>query len=146
MKISLKDLKNAILETKTMAQAAVKLNLHFSTFKRYAIKHNLYEPNQGGKGCKEVKDSEKLQKILNGEYPEFQTYKLKLKLFNEGLKDNKCEICGITEWNNLKINCELDHIDGNRNNHIFSNLRILCPNCHSQTETFRNKRGNKTRV
>lgn len=38
-----------------------------------------------------------------------------------------------------KINCELDHIDGNRTNHLLENLRILCPNCHSQTNTFRGK-------
>jgi hypothetical protein len=36
--------------------------------------------------------------------------------------------------------CELDHIDGNSNNHLLTNLRILCPNCHSQTSTFRFKK------
>ena len=43
------------------------------------------------------------------------------------------------EWNDKKINMELDHIDGNRTNHKLKNLRMLCPNCHSQTDTYRAK-------
>ena len=51
-----------------------------------------------------------------------------------------CEICNIGDvWNNIKLELELDHIDGDRTNHSIYNLRIVCPNCHSQTETFRSK-------
>ena len=51
-----------------------------------------------------------------------------------------CSLCGISNiWNNLPITLEIDHIDGNRQNNLKSNLRLLCPNCHSQTNTFRNK-------
>jgi 5-methylcytosine-specific restriction endonuclease McrA len=60
-------------------------------------------------------------------------------MLKEGLIENVCSICGITEWNNNPINMELDHIDGNRSNHKLENLRMLCPNCHSQTETYRSK-------
>jgi 5-methylcytosine-specific restriction endonuclease McrA len=55
------------------------------------------------------------------------------------IKENKCEICGISEWNGKPIQMELHHIDGDRTNHKLSNLMMLCPNCHSQTETFRAK-------
>ena len=54
-----------------------------------------------------------------------------------------CEICNITEWNNKPITLEVDHIDGNHKNNKQENLRLICPNCHSQTDTYRNKnRGN----
>ena len=43
------------------------------------------------------------------------------------------------EWNEKSITLELDHIDGDRYNNNFDNLRILCPNCHSQTPTFRGR-------
>ena len=50
-----------------------------------------------------------------------------------------CSECGITEWNGKPITLELDHIDGHHYNNDISNLRLLCPNCHSQTPTYRAK-------
>lgn len=69
----------------------------------------------------------------------YQSHKLKLRLLSEGLKQHKCECCGITEWNGQPTPIELDHIDGNRYNNTIENLRILCPNCHAQTDTYRGK-------
>lgn len=52
------------------------------------------------------------------------------------LKD-ECAICGqASYWNGKPLRLQLDHIDGNAFNNLFDNLRILCPNCHTQTETF----------
>lgn len=57
------------------------------------------------------------------------------KIFDEQL--GKCAICGIPpEWNGNKLRFEVDHINGDRKNESRENLRLLCPNCHSQTETF----------
>lgn len=50
-----------------------------------------------------------------------------------------CSVCGIKEWNGAPIVLEVDHIDGIWFNNSPDNLRALCPNCHSQTETFKNK-------
>lgn len=62
--------------------------------------------------------------------------KLKSILFKHGLKTNKCECCGIETWNNLPIVMQLHHIDGDPTNNTLENLQILCPNCHSQTDTY----------
>lgn len=124
----------------TMSEACTKTGLHYNTFRKRAIKLNCFKPNQSHKGMKfpnEKGRQEILNKILSGNYPSYQTFKLKKLLFDLKVKENKCEICGITEWLGNKINCELHHIDGNKNNHRLENLQILCPNCHSQTDTFR---------
>jgi hypothetical protein len=73
----------------------------------------------------------------------FQSHKLRIKLFEQGLKEKVCESCGLTEWLGKPISLELDHINGNNTDNRIENLRILCPNCHAQTETYRGK--NKSR-
>jgi 5-methylcytosine-specific restriction endonuclease McrA len=45
-------------------------------------------------------------------------------------------VCDITEHNGKPITLQIDHIDGDRENNTFENLRFICPNCHSQTETW----------
>ena len=54
-------------------------------------------------------------------------------------RGNMCEECGITEWNNKSIVFELEHIDGNSENNNLENLSLICPNCHSQTSTYKNR-------
>lgn len=77
-----------------------------------------------------------LQDILNGKFPQYSSSRLLKRLVREGYKDEKCECCGITEWNGAKIIFQLHHKDGNRTNNAIENLKILCPNCHSQTENY----------
>ena len=52
---------------------------------------------------------------------------------------NSCWNCGITEWMGKPITLELEHIDGNSENNLEENLSILCPNCHSQTDTYKGR-------
>lgn len=62
---------------------------------------------------------------------------LKKRLIHSGLLEYKCSLCGNTgEWNNQRLVLELDHKNGINNDHRLSNLRFLCPNCHSQTSTY----------
>jgi len=51
-----------------------------------------------------------------------------------------CKHCGISDWNNKPLTLEIEHIDGNPKNNSKNNLTLLCPNCHSQTSTFRNRK------
>lgn len=51
-----------------------------------------------------------------------------------------CAICKLTEWRDTAITLEVDHVDGNHRNNQLANLRLVCPNCHSQTETYRRRK------
>lgn len=64
---------------------------------------------------------------------------VKNRLYKEGLKQPKCETCSIADWNGLELSFHLDHINGQPWDNRLENLRILCPNCHSQTETYGGK-------
>lgn len=70
-----------------------------------------------------------------------QSGRLRRKLISEGIKDYKCDSCGISEWNGKEITLQLHHIDGDETNNQLDNIQFLCPNCHSQTVNYR---GNKT--
>lgn len=59
------------------------------------------------------------------------SHKLKEKLFKDGLKERKCEICGASIWQGVQLPLELHHKNGNHNDNSFENLQVLCPNCHS---------------
>ncbi len=66
---------------------------------------------------------------------------LKKRLLKSGILKNACYICGIGPiWNNIVLSLQIDHINGIHNDNRLENLRILCPNCHSQTESFSGKR------
>lgn len=77
-----------------------------------------------------------LDEILAGDHPYYQTLKLKKRLIREKILENKCSCCGIEEWQGNPITLQLDHVNGDGSDHKLSNLRLLCPNCHSQTDTW----------
>lgn len=69
-----------------------------------------------------------------------QSYKLKKRLFVAGIKKEKCEICGWAQkTKDGRIPLELDHVNGKRIDNRIENLRILCPNCHSLTDSYRGR-------
>ena len=63
-------------------------------------------------------------------------FRMKTKLLKESILKYACGICGISEWRGEPLTLRLDHIDGDGGNFSVVNLRLLCPNCDSQQDTF----------
>ncbi|MTD42909.1 helix-turn-helix domain-containing protein [Conexibacter sp. W3-3-2] len=65
---------------------------------------------------------------------------VKQRLIQAGLKDDACEQCGIARWRGAPLAIELHHRNGDPADNRLENLQLLCPNCHSQTDTFAGRR------
>lgn len=77
--------------------------------------------------------------ILSNKVIYVNSNRLKKRLINEGYKEQKCEICELSEWMGKAIPLELHHINGDKFDNSLSNLQILCSNCHGQTDNYCSK-------
>jgi 5-methylcytosine-specific restriction endonuclease McrA len=61
---------------------------------------------------------------------------IKRRLLQAGILENRCSECGLSDWNGKPLAVQIDHVNGIKDDWRLDNLRMLCPNCHSQTPTF----------
>jgi len=87
----------------------------------------------------DIKKEKALQDLLSNNSNYRANCSIKQIIKENNLLEYKCSECNINEWKNKPIVLEIDHIDGDSFNCSLNNLRYLCPNCHSQTSSFRGK-------
>ena len=147
-KYSLDELKKAVEENVSMAGGLRSLGLravggNYKTVNYYIKENNIDKSHFTGQGWnvglkfkpfKRFTDEEIF--IVDSKYR--STHNLK-KRYIETTGKTKCEICGIDKWNYKILALEIHHINGVNTDNRLDNLQLLCPNCHSQTETFRGR-------
>jgi len=151
-----KQLRDAVKKSTSIRQVLKKLGLveaggNYSQIKKFLDFYHVDISHFKGKGWNKGmtgigKPRIPLKEVLvkNSNY---QSYKLKKRLYAEKIKTPKCEECGWAKMSkDGRFPLELDHINGNSKDNRLINLRILCPNCHSLKPTHRglnrkNKKG-----
>ena len=143
-KWSIEELIEAIKQSKTYTNVFKILKLsvnggNHKTIKKYIKKHNI-DISHFNKNFRPSIKRYALGEILVKNSPYVSSVSLKKRLLKDCILLEQCYICGLKNiWNNFKLTLELDHINGEHADNRLENLRILCPNCHSQTETFGTK-------
>lgn len=151
-------------KTNTIKDISIKYNVSINTVIKYSKKEikknrlcincnvNLLKSHQkyfcSNKCNSEYKHLEAYNDFLNNN-DKYCTGKYSPKNFKDFIlteQNNKCIICGNESyWMNKNIVFVLDHIDGDASNNKRENLRLICPNCDSQTDTFKSKTKNSKR-
>ena len=80
--------------------------------------------------------------IMFAENSTYANEVIKQRIVAGNLLEYKCSKCSIDNWQNETIVLDLDHINGNNRDNRLENLRYLCPNCHSQTDTYKGRNKN----
>lgn len=110
---------------------------NYATLKRIADASGIVLPDGSGTALAVKKNRFELDSVLveNSQVANFGN--LKRRLIGEGRLTSRCDECKIfPEWNGKPLVLQLDHINGIKSDNRIQNLRLLCPNCHSQTDTF----------
>ena len=131
----------------SIAECGRKLGLNvsgttYTTLKRTAEALALGAEHMTGAGWRKGKVFPSSKRPLSSilvEDSSYSTSHLKSRLIAEDILPRRCSMCLGVEWNKLPIPLELDHINGVNRDHRLNNLRLLCPNCHAQTATYRGK-------
>ena len=121
-----------IAEEQPKSYMCQQLNCKQETLNSYLKKMGIeYAGQQAKKGQQKGPNVYKPASYYFDNVQPIKSHLLKEKLFRDGLKEEKCEICGTSIWQGIKLPLELHHKNNNHNDNSFENLQILCPNCHS---------------
>lgn len=148
-KFSDDELKIAVATSTSIRQVLNKIGLVEAGSNYENIKHQIAVLNLDishihgrawNKGLKfQPKHAKTLEEIFAAQ-ERVNSHKLRKRLIKANIFKAQCSNCNHVEWMGVPIPLELEHIDGDRSNNSLQNLKLLCPNCHALTPTFRRRK------
>jgi 5-methylcytosine-specific restriction endonuclease McrA len=142
-------MEDVLLKSKSMREVILSFDLSpngssgYRNIKNKIVNLGLEIPkyNYHGEGYKKLRHSDDIVFCENSTFPR---HKLKERIIKEKLIQYKCEFCDNDgNWKEKKLSLHIDHKNGVNNDNRMENLRFLCPNCHSQTNTYSGKNNKK---
>jgi HNH endonuclease len=142
-------IEKVLNETWSMREAASKLNIHWNSFIKLVKELGLTpKPLSERIKYKRIHNFGRgipLIEIIEGKHPQYNTFALKNRLLKAKLLERKCDNCKLEKWLGEDIPLEMHHKDGVSYNHKLENLQLLCPNCHTLTDTYRSKNSKRAK-
>lgn len=135
-KWSKEQLEPIVRESISYAECLRKMHLkdaggNYSNLQRNIDKFNIDTSHMLGQAHNSGKEFKRFEDLI-------KPTTIKSRLIKE--LGHKCRRCNNTKWNDKNIPLELEHINGNNRDNSKENLSLLCPNCHAQTPTYRNRK------
>ena len=148
---SKENLEQIVKDSYSVCEVARKLGLKdkgstLKTIKKYISIYGIDTSHFTGQNWRKNKSKTYINKLEDILKPNtnYGSNRLLKRLVEEGIKLYECEKCHNSTWMGESLTLELHHIDGDHYNNSLENLQILCPNCHSQTPTYRSRTKSKT--
>ena len=140
-------LREAVSESRSIREALKRLGLapaggNYQTIKKAFARFEIDTSHFVGRGWLKGRNHDFRTRpleeyLVKGKYT--SSHKIRKRLLAEGVKEHRCEHCGLEEWFDQPTPLELHHLDGDNCNNLLSNLELRCPNCHALTDNYRGK-------